>query len=85
MDNFLRYFYQDIGRVFRSFLEIFNAFFTFLNYLFNYPMRVKIMEEYKGEFTAGETALFVVANILLLAISAAISSRIACFKSISTI
>ena len=34
MDNFLRYFYQDIGRVFRAFLDIFSSFFNFLNYLF---------------------------------------------------
>ena len=44
MDNFLRYFYQDIGRVFRAFCEIFVAFFDFLNYLLNFPMRMKIIE-----------------------------------------
>ena len=33
MDNFLQYFYQDIGRVFRAFIDIFGAFFNFLNYL----------------------------------------------------
>ena len=44
MENFMRYFYQDIGRVFRAFIEIFSSFFNFLNYLFNFPMRMKIIE-----------------------------------------
>ena len=51
MDNFLRYFYQDLGRVFRSLLEIFGAFFDFLNYLLNFPMPMEIIKSYESEFT----------------------------------
>jgi len=42
MENFLKYFFQDFGNVFRSFLDIFISFFNFLNYLLNFPMRVEI-------------------------------------------
>ena len=37
MDHFLRYFYQDMGRVFGAFVEIISALFNFLNYLLNFP------------------------------------------------
>ena len=50
MDNFLRYFYQDIGRVFRAFFEIIGSFFNFLNYLLNFPMRMEIIKAYESEF-----------------------------------
>ena len=66
MDNFFRYFYQDIGRIFRAFLEIFGAFFNFLNYLLNFPMRVKIIESYEGDFSVGEWIALIVANVALV-------------------
>ena len=50
MDNFLRYFYQDLGRVFRAFTDIFSSFFNFLNYLLNFPMRMKIIDAYSDDF-----------------------------------
>ena len=68
MDNFLRYFYQDIGRVFRAFLDIFSSFFNFLNYLFNFPMRMKIIEQYAQDFGTGDWIMLLVANLLLLAL-----------------
>ena len=66
MDNFLRYFYQDIGRVFRAFCEIFVAFFDFLNYLLNFPMRMKIIESYESEFGVLDWIMLLVANLLLI-------------------
>ena len=68
MDNFLRYFYQDIGRVFRAFIEIFSAFFNFLNYLFNFPMRMKIIDEYSEDFGTGDWIMLLVANLALIAL-----------------
>ena len=68
MDNFLKYFYQDIGRVFRSLLEIFNSFFSFINYLFNFPMRLEIIREYDATFTTKEWVMLVITEIVLLAI-----------------
>ena len=69
MDNFLRYFYQDIGRVFRSLFETIGAFFNFLNYLLNFPMRMKIIEAYEAEFTTMDWIMLLIVNILLLIIS----------------
>ena len=69
MDNFLRYFYQDIGRVFRAFFEIIGAFFNFLNYLLNFPMRMRIIEAYEEEFNTMDWIMLLIANILLLIVS----------------
>ena len=33
MDNFLRYFYADIGQVFQAFVDLIAAIGNFLNYL----------------------------------------------------
>lgn len=66
MDNFLKYFFQDFGRVFRAFVEIFSAFFNFLNYLLNFPMRMEIIKQYEEDFTTGDWILMLVANIALL-------------------
>ena len=70
MDNFLRYFYQDIGRVFRAFLEIFSAFFNFLNYLLNFPMRMDIIKSYESEFTTTDWVMLLVANVALILVIA---------------
>ena len=66
MDNFFRYFFQDIGRVFRAFVDIISACFNFLNYLLNFPMRMKIIQSYDSEFTVMEWILMLVVNILLI-------------------
>ena len=66
MDNFLRYFYQDIGRVFRAFMDIISAFFNFLNYLLNFPMRMKIIESYAEEFGTTDWIMLLIANVLLV-------------------
>ena len=68
MDNFLRYFYQDIGRVFRALLDIFVAIFNFLNYLLNFPMRMKIIKSYEADFTTRDWIMLLIANIVLIAI-----------------
>ena len=72
MDNFLRYFYQDIGRVFRAFFEIISAFFNFLNYLLNFPMRMKIIEEYESEFSTADWIMLLIANLVLICLGAGI-------------
>ena len=65
MDNFLRYFYQDLGRVFRAFVDIFSAIFNFLNYLLNFPMRMEIIKQYEEDFTATDWIMLLVVNIAL--------------------
>ena len=66
MDNFLKYFFQDFGRVFRAFVEIFSSLFNFLNYLLNFPMRMEIIQSYEEDFTTMDWVLLLVANIALL-------------------
>ena len=66
MDNFLKYFFQDFGRVFRSFMEIFSALFNFLNYLLNFPMRMEIIKAYEEEFTTTDWILLLLATIAML-------------------
>lgn len=68
MENFLKYFYQDIGRVFRAFMEIVSAFFNFMNYLFNFPMRLEIIQSYDASFTTGEWIMLVITEIVVILI-----------------
>ena len=69
MDGFLKYFYQDIGRVFRAFTEIFSAFFNFLNYLLNFPMRMQIIKSYSDNFGTMDWIMLLLANLLLVGLS----------------
>jgi len=66
MENFLKYFFQDFGNVFRSFLDIFISFFNFLNYLLNFPMRVEILQGYYENFGTVDWILLIVAWLVLL-------------------
>ncbi|MBQ7319988.1 MAG: hypothetical protein IJW97_07430 [Clostridia bacterium] len=68
MDNFFQYFYQDIGRVFQSLIDLFSAFGNFLNYLFNFPMRMDIIKSYSDKFGVWEWILLFVVNLILLAL-----------------
>ena len=72
MDHFLQYFFQDVGMLFRAILDVFSAFFTFLNYLFNFPLRYKILQEYAGEFSTTEWVLVVITEIVILALIASL-------------
>ncbi len=66
MENFLRYFFQDVGRVMKAFLDVIIDCFNFLNYLLNFPMRMKILEEHYPEFNTLDWVLLVVAWIILI-------------------
>ncbi|MBR6650152.1 MAG: hypothetical protein IKL36_01945 [Clostridia bacterium] len=66
MDNFFRYFYQDMGRVFRSLIDVFVAFFDFLYYTFNFKLRMDIIKAYDEDFSTTEWILMLVVNILFI-------------------
>ena len=70
MDHFLRYFYQDVGRVLQAFVDAIVAFFNFLNYLLNFPMRVEIIKSYSEEFGTGDWILLLISNIALIVVAA---------------
>ena len=69
MDNFLKYFYQDVGRVFGALLDIFASFFNFLNYLFNFPMRMEIIRAYDDNFNGAEWAMLIITEVVILALA----------------
>ena len=68
MDNFFRYFFQDIGSILRAFGNIFGAIVDFFLSIFDVSKRVEVMEKYVGSFSTLEWVLFVVANLVLLVI-----------------
>ena len=68
MDNFLRYFFQDMGRVFGALWEVIAAIGNFLNYLLNFPMRMEIIKQYDDQFSTFEWILMLVVNLILIAL-----------------
>lgn len=72
MDNFLKYFYQDIGRVFGALLDIFASFFNFVNYLFNFPMRLEIIRAYDDNFSSVEWIMLIITEIVIVVIAVAL-------------
>ena len=68
MDNFLRYFFQDIGNVFRSLVQVIVALGDFLNHLLNFPMRMDIIKQHEANFTTLDWVLLLIVNLLLIAL-----------------
>ncbi len=70
MDNFLRYFFQDIGNVFRAFVDVFVALGNFLNYLLNFHMRMELIEQYEESFSTLDRVMLLIVNIILIVLIA---------------
>ena len=70
MDAFLKYLYQDMGLILKSFVGIFVSFFDFLNTMLNFPMRMRIFQSHAQDFNITSWVLGAVFNFLLLAIIA---------------
>ena len=70
MDAFLKYFYQDIGLIWKSILEIFTSFFQAFNTIFNFPMRMKIVKSYSESLNGVGWVLVVLSNLLVALIAA---------------
>ena len=68
MDNFLKYFAQDMGNIFHEFLNIFKAIFDFFLSIFDIGARMEAIKRNGAEFNLLEWILFIVANLVLLAI-----------------
>lgn len=68
MDNFLKYFAQDMGNIFYEFLNIFKAIFDFFLSIFDIGARMEAIKRNGAEFNLLEWILFIVANLVLLAI-----------------
>ena len=68
MDNFLKYFAQDIGNIFYEFLNIFKAIFDFFLSIFDIGSRMEAIKQNGAEFNLLEWILFIVANLVIVAI-----------------
>ncbi|MBE6107078.1 MAG: hypothetical protein E7192_00370 [Erysipelotrichaceae bacterium] len=66
MGSFLRYFYQDMGMIFKALLDILLAVFEFFHYLLNFPRRIELIQMYYPEFDAMGMVLLVLSNIALI-------------------
>jgi hypothetical protein len=66
MDGFLNYFYQDIGMIVESIFNMIGSLFEALNYLFNFPMRAKIIQAYKDDFGVSDWIALIITNILVI-------------------
>jgi len=66
MDNFFRYFFQDIGNVFRAFIDMLVSVGNFLNHLLNFPMRMDIIKQYNESFSTIEWVMLLIVNIILI-------------------
>ena len=68
MSNFFNYFTEDIGQVFQAFVDLLSALFNFLNYLFNFPMRMNIIKEHSAGFSTTDWIMLLIANVMIIAI-----------------
>ena len=66
MDNFLRYFFQDMGNVFRTLAEVFVALGDFLILLFDFRKRKELIEANAEDFGTLDWVLLIIVNILLV-------------------
>lgn len=68
MSNFFDYFTEDIGQVFQAFVGAISAFFNFLNYLFNFPMRMDIIKSHSGGFSTTDWVMLLIANLMIVSL-----------------
>ena len=66
MSNFYSYFTEDIGQVFNALWGAIGALFNFLNYLFNFPMRMNIIKSHSSSFDTYDWIMLLIANIMLV-------------------
>jgi len=70
MEAFLKYFYQDIGLIWKAIVEIVVSIAQAFNTIFNFPMRMNIIKSYTEDLTAIGWIFVVLSNLLLLALAA---------------
>lgn len=72
LDNFFKYFYEDIGRIFQAFWEILLSVGNFFNFLFNFPMRMKLIKSHSADFGTPDWIMLLVTHIILVALAVAL-------------
>ena len=68
MNSFVDYFKEDIGQVFQALMEAIGSIFNFLNYLFNFPMRMDIIKSHSDSFSTSDWIMLLIANIMLISL-----------------
>ena len=68
MDTFLRFLYEFLSQFFDGLKYIFKGIFDGFKSIFNIPAYIKVINEYKGDFTIPEWLLVGVAVLIVLAI-----------------
>ena len=68
MSNFFGYFTEDIGQVFEALMGAISGIFNFLNYLFNFPMRMEIIKNHSAGFGVADWIMLLIANIMLISV-----------------
>ncbi len=69
MDHFLHYLFMDLGRLVKSFIQIFISFFDFVLNLFNFKERYEIIKNTTSDFTVFEWIMLVITEIILVALA----------------
>ena len=69
MDNFFRYFYEDIGNIFGAIWELLKSIFNVFNYLLNFPMRMDLIKKHSKDFGTADWVLLLIAHLFLLALT----------------
>ena len=72
MNGFMSYFTEDVGQVLEAFMGLISSFFNFLNYLFNFPMRMQIIAAHSSEFSTMDWILLLAANLAMVSLCALI-------------
>lgn len=66
MDAFLKYFYQDFGLIVEALANIIFSIFSAFNTIFNFPMRMNIINTYSDDLGTVGWAMVIVSNIILV-------------------
>lgn len=69
MDAFLKYFYQDMGLIIEALVGVVSSVFNAFNTVFNFPMRMKIIQTYSEDFDTVGWAMVIVSNLILVVIA----------------
>ncbi len=72
LDNFFKYLYEDIGRIFQALWEVLLGILHFFNMLFNFPMRMRLIQEHSADFGTVDWVLLLITHIILLALTVAL-------------
>lgn len=69
MDNFFKYFYEDMGRIFQSVWDVFASIGRFFKMVFDFPGRMALIKSHSEGFGTADWILLLVAHLILIALT----------------